>query len=204
MCFLFIKGDYGRGYAVAYFPIGSNDNSLRELLLHEAGGHGFAKLEDEYFYESYGTIPDDQKNTKLRFRDNFGWGKNIDYTSSSDRVIWSKFISDARYAVENIGVYEGAATYIRGVYRPTDYSIMRYNEGGFNAPSREAIYYRIHKLAYFESWQYDYEDFVQWDQEHVLSNLLTKAGMSIPADFKPTAPPVVRSARWEDGGLIEE
>ena len=40
---------------------------------------------------------------------------------------------------------------------------MDANVGGFNAPSREAIYNRIHKLAYGESWQFDYEEFVGWD-----------------------------------------
>ena len=33
-----------------------------------------------------------------------------------------------------------------------------------NAPSREAIYYRIHKLAYGADWEYDYETFVAYDE----------------------------------------
>ena len=41
---------------------------------------------------------------------------------------------------------------------------MRYNTGGFNAPSRYAIWYRIGKLAYGESWKGSYEDFVAYDQ----------------------------------------
>ena len=41
---------------------------------------------------------------------------------------------------------------------------MNDNCGGFNAPSREAIYYRIHKLAYGPDWEYDYETFVAYDQ----------------------------------------
>ena len=40
------------------------------------------------------------------------------------------------------------------------------NKGKFNAPSREAIYYRIHKLAYGASWKYDYETFVSWDAKN--------------------------------------
>ena len=40
---------------------------------------------------------------------------------------------------------------------------MRYNTGGFNAPSRYAIWYRIGKLAYGESWEGSYEDFVAYD-----------------------------------------
>lgn len=41
--------------------------------------------------------------------------------------------------------------------------------GQFNAPSREAIYYRIHKLAYGKNWQYNFEDFVQWDLKNIQS-----------------------------------
>lgn len=33
----------------------------------------------------------------------------------------------------------------------------------YNAPSREAIYKRAMKLAYGDSWDYDYEEFVKFD-----------------------------------------
>ena len=37
--------------------------------------------------------------------------------------------------------------------------------GLFNAPSREAIYKRAMKLAYGDSWTYDYEEFVKFDTQ---------------------------------------
>ena len=40
---------------------------------------------------------------------------------------------------------------------------MNDDTGGYNAPSREAIYYTIHKLAYGSNWEYNYEDFVSYD-----------------------------------------
>ena len=55
---------------------------------------------------------------------------------------------------------------LTGMYRPTEDSMMNSNKGKFNAPSREAIYYRIHKLAYGASWKYDYETFVSWDAKN--------------------------------------
>lgn len=33
----------------------------------------------------------------------------------------------------------------------------------FNVPSREAIYKRMMQQAYGDSWQYDYEKFVEYD-----------------------------------------
>ena len=42
-------------------------------------------------------------------------------------------------------------------------SIMNNNAGGFNAPSREAIYYRLNKLAFGPEWELDYEEFAAYD-----------------------------------------
>ena len=50
------KNDYGSGISIAYFSIG-DETSIEELVHHEANGHGFAKLADEYAYQNYGTIP---------------------------------------------------------------------------------------------------------------------------------------------------
>lgn len=168
------------------------------MLHHEAGGHGFAKLEDEYYYESKGTIPSSEISRNIDFRNRYGWGRNVDYTSDPNSVVWSKFISDSRYASEGLGVYEGACTYYKGAYRPTETSIMVGNVGGFNAPSREAIYNRIHKLAYGESWQFDYETFVSWD----LSRQGRSRTMPSQTKYKPTAPPVILNQHWENGRLV--
>ncbi|WP_300729477.1 M64 family metallopeptidase [uncultured Bacteroides sp.] len=195
-------GDYGRGMSISYFPIGNNDKDLEQVLHHEAGGHGFSKLLDEYYYDK--AIYQGDIDTYLMLRESYGWGKNVDYVSSPTEVYWSKFITDPRYKQENIGVYEGAATYMYGAYRPTDYSIMRYNTGGFNAPSREAIYYRIHKLAYGEEWEYDFEEFVKWDQVYGMPSF---TGSTVSRSIDPekrTAPPVIIDGYWANGRLILE
>lgn len=193
--------DYGRGTSVAYFPMGASYEDLSAVLHHEAGGHGFAKLADEYAYEYMGAIPASEILYNQRQRENYGWYKNADYVSDPAQVYWSRFINDSRYDFENIGVYEGACTYWTGAYRPTENSIMRHNVGGFNAPSREAIYYRIHKLAYGEDWPYDYEEFVNWD----LNRRVRSRSVSVSQKgYLPTAPPVIVNARWENGRLVYE
>ena len=75
---------------------------------------------------------------------------------------------------------------------------MRYNTGGFNAPSREAIYYRIHKLAYGEDWQYDYEKFVEWDAKNRKTAAATRGVPYKSTSYKPTHPPVVINKSWRD------
>ena len=80
--------------------------------------------------------------------------------------------------------------------RPTDDSIMRHNAGGFNAPSREAIFKRIMKLSEPSGWKYDFEAFVAYDEinrsaasqayyENQMENFDEES-------FVPLAPPVVR------------
>lgn len=94
-----------------------------------------------------------------------GKDANIDSNPNLNEIAWAHFINDSRYKEENIGTYEGANNYKKGLYRPTEYSIMRSNRGTFNAPSREAIYKRIMKLAYGNFWTYDYEEFVKFDEQ---------------------------------------
>lgn len=207
-CFMYYPtntaSDYSEGPSIAYFPLGSSDEgteSFSALLHHEACGHGFAKLADEYAYESYGAIPSDYAYQTQTQQNDWGWWKNVDFTSDPYATCWSRFINDSRYASEGLGAYEGGLTYWNGVWRPTENSIMRYNTGGFNAPSREAIYYRIHKLAYGDSWEYDYEEFVEWDAK----NRKAEAGAAhapyrkdIDRNFVPLHPPVVKNMSWRD------
>ena len=194
-------GTYGNGPSVAYFPKGDNEETFAQLLHHEANGHGFAKLADEYAYEDMGAVPSDYMTETRNQQSNWGWWKNVDFTSDPEQVRWSYFLEDERYANEGLGVFEGGLTYWSGVWRPTEDSIMRYNTGGFNAPSREAIYYRIHKLAYGDSWEYDYEDFVEYDKV----NRSTSASAPqktrrnyVERPLEPTAAPVVVGKSWRD------
>ena len=196
------KSDWGSGVSVSYFAKGTADGktSVELLLHHEANGHGFAKLGDEYAYEQYGQITSDAKES-LKLMEKYGWYKNIDFTSDPAQVKWAKFLADTRYQNDGLGVFEGGGTYWRGVWRPTYNSIMNDGTGGFNAPSREVIYYRIHKLAYGADWQYDYEKFVEWDAINRKTEAQTKS-MPLVLDPEknklPHTPPVVIPHSWKE------
>ncbi len=86
------------------------------------------------------------------------------------------------------------ACYLLRKYRPTDYSIMRYNVGGYNAPSREAIYKRIMKLSEGSGWEYDYETFVAYDAVNRSNASQTYYREEVEnfdeSTFVPLAPPV--------------
>ena len=194
-------GDYGSGSAVAYFPKAGSAENFARLLHHEANGHGFAKLGDEYAYQENGAVPSSVVTATRTQQTDWGWWKNVDFTSDRTQVLWAHFLEDDRYDDEGLGVYEGAYTYWTGAWRPTVNSIMNENTGGFNAPSREAIYYRIHKLAYGDSWEYDYEDFVEYDAVNRSSTASAPQKSRrnyVEKPLEPTAAPVVVGKSWRD------
>ena len=153
---------------IAYCPITDSLASyeFEYIIAHEVG-HAFAKLLDEYSYEENGTITQEDISDLAEGQESYEWYMNISLTSNLEEVPWAKFIKDDRYSWENLGAYEGASSYSKGVYRPTDTSIM--NDGSFyyfNAPSREAIYKRTLKRAYGNNFVYDYETFVAFDLKY--------------------------------------
>ena len=186
------QGNYGNGPAVSYFPLGTDADMFRGLIQHEAGGHGFAKLDDEYDYGE--TVPQKHIEERTPMFD-WGWWNNIDFTADSETIKWSHFLSDDRYASEGLGIFEGGSTFGKGVWRPTENSIMRYNTGTYNAPSREAIYKRINKLAYGAEWEYDYESFVSYD---AINRVTTKSSWGNWRKYDALARPVFTGKSWRE------
>ena len=194
-------GDYGRGPSISYFPTNSDPTTFSSLVSHEAGGHGFSKLGDEYAYEDKGAISQADVESAQNMAI-YGFWKNVDFTEDRTKVKWAKFLNDERYQYDGLGVFEGAFTYWTGAWRPTEESIMNHNTGGFNAPSREAIWYRIHKLAYGDSWEYNYEDFVTYDAKNRKTSTAPLARSTrtnfVEREFEPLAPPVVVNKDWRE------
>ncbi len=183
------------GRAIAYIPIVNyNTADFGKVLRHEAGGHGFAKLADEYFYEQ--TITESQVKSHREWFSKYGFYPNADVTNDPQEVHWAHFLSDPRYSGQ-VGIYDGGLTFRYGAYRPTDYSIMRHNAGGFNAPSREAIFKRIMKLSEPSGWKYDFETFAAYDavNRSAASQAYYKNQIEGLEDelFVPLAPPVLRT-----------
>lgn len=181
--------------AICYVPLGNDEIDFSQILRHEGCGHGFGKLADEYFYTSNGTIPDNEISKLKRWQSYaYGFYENVDLTSDPNTIVWSRFISDTRYSGK-VGVYQGGYTYPYGVYRPTENSIMRHNTGGFNAPSREAIYKKIMKFSEGDAWMFDYEEFVAFDAPARSAEAVTRAAAQSAAvdkaNFIPLAPPVM-------------
>jgi len=169
--------------AIAYCPIIYNleNDSFRQVLVHEAVGHGFAKLEDEYSYEENGKMPSDEIND-VKMLQSYGWAQNVDFTQDENTVLWSSFLKDSRYSSEGIGIYEGGCTYMSGVYRPTEDSMMNTNTCGFNAPSRKAIYDMVMKRG--KNRKTTYEEFADFDSRNASqTQTLTRTSNAISRPF---------------------
>ena len=201
-----LTSGFGAGAAVAYFTKARDDyNGTEASLQHEAIGHGFAKLNDEYYFEGQ-TIHPQELAIDTKKQSEYGWYRNVCYSNEKPvTTSWSKFLSDSRYADDMLGIYEGGATSQYGVWRPTEFSMMHNNIKWFNAPSREAIYIRIHTLAYGSSWTYDYEKFVEYDTKNIGTYPLTKTKSiesSSPASYQPHnhVRPVITGKTWRQAG----
>lgn len=198
-----LTDDYGLGVGVAFCTVDDEtdeESFLPYLVLHEAGGHGFAKLADEYVdYEE--PFANENWIQTYKHESQYGYWKNMDFTDNIEVVKWAPFIKDPRYSQEKIGCYEGGCHYRYGVWRPSETSIMKSDQNaGFNAPSRYAIWYRINKLAYGPEWQGTYEDFVEFDKPNRTPEAIAKRKAQrrnyVEKDFVPLAPPVVIEGDW--------
>lgn len=144
------------GFSAA-FSRWDGDNYAISVMHHELCGHGFGKLADEYT-EFEGPYPYPEVIPQLHALNE---SMNVDVTNNPETIAWSYFLTDTRYEKEHIGIFEGAIYHPIGIWRATENSIMRYNEGRFNAPSRLSIYRRIKELS---GETYSFEEFLEYDE----------------------------------------
>lgn len=174
-------------------------NTFYNVFAHESGGHGFAKLLDEYVENDNKnkTLPESEHEWLDNMWNSYGWGANVDWRSNAAEIKWSHFLNDDRYKNE-VGIYEGAFLYTYGAYRPTENSMMRYNDSPFNAPSREAIYKAIMSQSEGEGWTYNFEEFAAYDA--INRGVVTRGVKEV--DHKKWRenhrPPVFVKGTWHD------
>lgn len=177
---------YLDGESIALCPMGSD--TFEEIVYHEAGGHGFGRLLDEYIYYANQTFPADSKLEITQFRQGDVWrfGANLSMTNDRGSVHWKHYFEKSGY--EMVGIYEGGGMYGRGVWRPEKNSAMNDNTPYFNAPSREAIVRRIMSI---NNKAFDYDTFYSRDKINPVSqSTRSKAGTTTVRT--PLAPPVLK------------
>lgn len=166
---------WGDGSAVALVPMSTDPApyDFQGLIHHEAGGHGFGKLADEYIYHnSFISACNNcgDLRPEIRRMKSYGFYSNISLTGNMQEVPWSHMIYDPQYS-NVVDVYEGAFMHTRGVFRSEATSCMNNNIAYYNAISREAMVKRIMKYA---GEEYSFEAFKALDHES-LPSIATRA-----------------------------
>lgn len=154
------------GSAIAFCPKSTYGYPLdtRGVIQHEAGGHGFGKLGDEYIYHNAFIDACDCSccGHVLEFNGakSLGWYDNLELTGKMHSVGWSHLIFDNRYS-DIVDIYEGGYMHNRGVFRSEPNSCMNNDIPYYSTISRESIVKRIKAYA---GETYSFEDFVKNDK----------------------------------------
>lgn len=165
---------YGDGSALACCPVSTNayPYDFRGIVQHEAGGHGFGKLGDEYIYHNafiqtcsctdceHPSGDDDTKTTYGRMKAQ-GWFKNLSMTSDNTVVPWAHLIYNSKYS-DYVDVYEGGYMHTRGVYRSEATSCMNNNIPYYSAISRQSI---VERIKYCAGESFSLEEFYAKDSD---------------------------------------
>ena len=175
---------YGDGSAIACCPVSTDayPYNFRGIIQHEAGGHGFGKLGDEYIYHNAFIQTclcqdgcehpkgDDDTSTSFGVYKSKGWYKNLSMTSDAKQVPWAHLIYHKNYS-DKVDMYEGGYMHTRGVYRSEATSCMNNNIPYYSAISRQAIVERIKAYA---GEPFDFDDFAAKDSFEVGTKSLTR------------------------------
>ena len=168
------------GAAIAFCPLSTYSYPLdtRGVVQHEAGGHGFGKLGDEYIYHN--AFIDNchcqdgcDHGSAFNMYKALGWYENLSFTGKMQSVPWSHLIFDPRYS-DLVDIYEGGYMHSRGVFRSEQNSCMNNNIPYYSTISRESIVKRIKRYA---GETYSFEDFVKNDKREA-GNVTRSTGTS--------------------------
>ena len=175
---------YSSGAAIAFVPHSRYDypNDYRGLIQHEAGGHGFGKLGDEYIYhrENIWNCPcvccahaDHVAADKA-----LGWYRNLSLNGKYKEIDWTHLIFDSRYD-DIVDIYEGAYRHGQGIYRSEVNSCMNNNVPYYSTISRQAI---VERIMEYSGGAFDFETFVSKDSRAMGEKFLTRSGGNGSAD----------------------
>ncbi|MFD0382858.1 M64 family metallopeptidase [Streptomyces stramineus] len=110
----------------------SSDHAKSDQVAVHEMGHSLGKLADEYQYDEYGTYtgpePADVNTSKLTAAQ-----------LTAQRKKWFRWVGEPSPDGGPVGAFEGGGYYPKGLFRPTENSLMRTLGQEFNLPGREAM-----------------------------------------------------------------
>ncbi len=187
---------WGDGSAIALCPMSEDEYpyDYRGIVQHEAGGHAFGKLGDEYIYHNAfiqtckcGCCDHVEEFNRMK---SYGFYDNLSLSGDMNKVPWSHMIFDPQFS-GTVDIYEGGFFHTRGVFRSESNSCMNNNVPYFSAISREAIVKRIMQYA---GLTYSYDTFKANDiplaTEEAAAMASTRSKSGVPYAAKGQSAPV--------------
>ena len=188
---------WGDGSAIAVCPMSRDayPYDFRGIVQHEAGGHGFAKLGDEYIYHNAfiedcnciccNHLPAFYAGKQL------GWYCNLSTNGDMNTVEWSHLIYHPDYS-NVVDMYEGGYFHTRGIYRSEATSCMNNNIPYYSAIQRQEMVERIMRYA---GETFSLEDFYAKDVRDASNNntlsRLAKPSFAEQASARKQMPPQI-------------
>ena len=143
---------WGDGSAIAVCPMSRDAYpfDFRGIVQHEAGGHGFAKLADEYIYHNAFIESCDCDCCSHLYSfyvgKELGWYRNLSTNGDYKSVEWAHLFANPDYS-NIVDMYEGGYFHSRGIFRSEATSCMNNNIPYYSAISRQEMVERIKRYA---------------------------------------------------------
>lgn len=189
------------GFSIAYCPKSNYGYPLdwRGVIQHEAGGHGFGKLGDEYIYHNAFIDACTCTCCGHYFSHDGDYFMNLSMTGKMSEVPWSHLIFHEKYH-QIVDIFEGGFMHNRGVYRSEQNSCMNNDIPYYSTISREYIVRRIMRIA---GQPFSFADFVEHDS--LEAGPATKAvdanyNVYVPISLKHSMPIMMDKSNKEKGG----
>ncbi len=188
---------WGDGSAIAVCPMSRDayPYDFRGIVQHEAGGHGFAKLADEYIYHNAFiqscTCPCCDHLNEFNAGKALGWYRNLSTNADHHTVEWAHLFAHPDYT-NVVDMYEGGYFHSRGIYRSEANSCMNNNVPYYSAIQRQEMVERIKRYA---GEEFSIEDFYANDvrdasnNDFVTRTLVEKASAGQAASAQKQLPP---------------
>lgn len=177
---------WGDGSAIAICPMSRDAYpfDFRGIVQHEAGGHGFGKLGDEYIYHNQfatncpfcGDVTLDVRAAHYN-----GWYRNLSLTGDYNTVAWAHLFAHPDY-MNIVDMYEGGYMHMRFIWRSEANSCMNNNVPYYSAISRQEMVERIMRYAGLE---FSLEDFYARDVRDASNNDFVTTPSALSAEMTP-------------------
>lgn len=187
---------WSTGAAIAAVPHSrySYPNDYRGLIQHEAGGHGFGKLDDEYIYHRAHirkcTCVCCSHADGVEYSKSIGWSRNVSLNGKYKEIDWKHLIFDDRYQ-DIVDIYEGAHMHSDGIYRSELNSCMNNNVPYYSTISRQAM---VERILDYAGEKFDFETFVSKDSREMGDKFLTRSGSQGSVSIQGNAPRIVKGS----------